>query len=136
MPIFYFAHRASMKASELAGFVKEVSTTRTTAKARVVERALGERSAYAKHTGSPAKILAMILTGACALPTDVKTANNIAMALQGLPSDSPPLQKNMLALLSASAALLIKEGQVSSMSHVYRAAGRLDEVYFAPTLSA
>lgn len=135
MPIFYFARRASMRASELAGFIKEVSTTRTTAKARVVERALGKRTAYAKHTGSPAKILVTILDGSCALPTDVKMANNIALALQGLPTDSPPPQQDMLGLLSASAAILIKEGQIASMSHVYRAAGRLDEVYFAAALA-
>lgn len=135
MPIFYFGRRASMTASELAGFIKEISTTRTTAKARVVERALGKRSAYAKHLGSPAKILTTILDGSCTLPTDAKAANNIALALQGLPAESPPPQQDMLGLLSASAAILIKEGQVAAMSHVYRAAGRLDEVYFAPTLA-
>jgi len=135
MPIFYFARRAAMTTSELAGFIKEVSTTRTTAKARVVQRALGKRSAYAKPTGSPSKILTTVLDGSCESPTDVKTANNIALALQGLPADAPPPQQEMLALLSASAAILIKDGQVASMSHVYRAAGRLDEVYFAPMLA-
>ena len=136
MPIFYFAHRAGITASELAGFVKEVSTTRTTARARAVERALRTRSAYGKHLGTPAKLLASILDGSCPLPADPKTAGNIALALQGLPTADPQPREHMLGLLSASASILMQQDQGAAMSHVYRAAGRMDEVYFAPMLAS
>lgn len=136
MPIFYFAHSAGITAGELAGFVKEVSTTRTTARARAVERALQTRSAYGKYLGTPAKLLACIIGGSCPFPPDPKTASNIALALQGLPTVDPPPRERMLRLLSAGASILMQQDQGAAMSHVYRAAGRMDEVYFASMLAS
>lgn len=134
MPIFYFAKQASLTISELAGLIDAVGTTKTKARAKVAARALGKQSAYAKHVGTPAKLLGAILAGVCEPPSEAKAAGNIALALQGLPSEGVPPSGQMLGLLSTCASVLIENGQVSSMSSVYRGAGRLDEVYFAPDL--
>ena len=136
MPIFYFAEQANLTASELAGVIKEVKTTKTKAKGKVVARARGTQSAYAKHVGTPAKVLTTILNGTCPPPSDAKVAGNIALALQGLPATGAPPQDEMLLLLKACVSILLESGQVAPMSSVFRAAGRLDEVYFAPSSGA
>lgn len=133
VPIFFFGNQATLARSELVGLLEGVATTKTKARAKMVERALGKQLAFAKHPGTPAKLLKAILAGDRTPPADAKAAGNIALALQGIPAQDPPPKEEMLALLKACVSTLINGSQVAAMSSVYRAAGRLDEVYFAPT---
>lgn len=132
VPIFFFGNQAKLARGELVGLLEGVATTKTKARAKVVARALGTQSAFAKHVGTPAKLLKAILAGDRTPPADAKVAANIALALQGMPVKNAPSKEEMLALLKVCASILIEAGQVAAMSGVYRAAGRLDEVYFAP----
>lgn len=133
LPIFYFAYQAKLSRSEMAGLLEGVATTKTKAKTKMIDRALGKQSALAKHTGTPAKLLAAILSGSYQPPADAKAAGNIALALQGVPTVGAPPKEDMLALLATCLKILVEAGQIAAVSSVYRAASRLDEVYFAPT---
>ncbi|MFS0741799.1 ATP-binding protein [Brevundimonas sp. 3P9-tot-E] len=133
LPIFYFAYQAKLSRSEMAGLLEGVATTKTKAKTKMIDRALGKQSALAKHTGTPAKLLAAILSGSHQPPADAKAAGNIALALQGVPTAGAPPKEDMLALLTTCLKILVEAGQIAAVSSVYRAASRLDEVYFAPT---
>ncbi|ASD26090.1 hypothetical protein GCM10010203_67040 [Actinomadura yumaensis] len=133
LPIFYFAYQAKLSRSEMAGLLEGVATTKTKAKTKMIDRALGKQSALAKHTGTPAKLLAAILSGSHQPPADAKAAGNIALALQGVPTVGAPPKEDMLALLATCLKILVEAGQIAAVSSVYRAASRLDEVYFAPT---
>lgn len=132
VPIFYFGNQAKLSRAEMAGLLEGVATTKLKAKAKMIDRALGKQSALAKHTGTPAKLLAAILAGDREVPADAKAAGNIALALQGIPAEGAPSKEEMLALLKVCVTTLVEVGEVAAMSSVYRAAGRLDEVYFAP----
>lgn len=132
VPIFYFGNQAKLSRAEMAGLLEGVATTKTKAKAKMIDRALGKQSALAKHTGTPAKLLAAILSGDREPPEDAKAAGNIALALQGIPAENAPPKEEMLALLKVCLATLLEAGQLTAMSSVYRAAGRLDEIYFEP----
>jgi hypothetical protein len=133
VPIFYFGNQAKLSRAEMAGLLEGVATTKTKAKLKVIDRALGRQSALAKHVGTPAKLLAAILAGDREPPADAKVAGNIALALQGMQAKSAPPKEEMLTLLKACMAALVEANHVAAMSNVYRAAGRLDEVYFAPS---
>lgn len=132
VPIFYFGNQAKLSRAEMAGLLEGVATTKIKAKSKVIDRALGKQSALARHTGTPARILAAILAGNLEVPADAKAAGNVALALQGIPADDAPPKEEMLALLKVCMTTLVEAGQVAALSSVYRAAGRLDEVYFAP----
>jgi hypothetical protein len=130
LPIFYFAGQAGLTGGELSGLIGTFETPKTKHRAEMVERAQGSRSAYAKPTGSPAACLKTILSGAYSPPADVKAAEHVAMALRGLPQHGAPQQTSMLTLLKNALDVLVKAERWTAMSHVYRAAARLDEIYF------
>lgn len=128
-PIFFFGKLAGLSRQELLLLIGQVETARVNAREKVVRRALGKQTAYAKHVGTPAKRLKAILDGDRTPPSDAKDASNTALALQGLADLLPP-KEDMLSLLKACASKLIEANELTAMSNVYRAAGRLDEVYF------
>lgn len=128
-PIFFFGKQAGLSRQQLLLLIGQVETARVNAREKVVRRALGKQTAYAKHVGTPAKRLKAILEGDRTPPSDAKAASNTALALQGLADVLPP-KEDMLALLKACATKLIEANELTAMSNVYRAAGRLDEVYF------
>lgn len=130
LPIFYFADQAGLTGGELSGLIGTFETPKAKHRAEMIERAQGARSAYAKPNGSPAACLKVILSGTCALPTEIKAAEHIAMALRGLPSAGAPERAAMFALLKSALDVLVKGERWAAMSHVYRAAARLDEIYF------
>lgn len=116
--------------AELSGLIGSFETPKIKHRSETVERAKGTRSAYAKPNGSPAACLKLILSGSCATPTDAKAAEHVAMAMRGLPATDGPDKTAMLTLLKAALDVLVAEKKWAAMSHVYRAAARLDEIYF------
>lgn len=134
-PLFYFARQASLTAAELTGFVEGVSTTRTRHKAEVVDRTRGLRSALYRHPGSPAKRLKALLDGDFSPPADVKAAENFVMAVQGIPGPVGT-QEELLGLVRQANEMLLTAERHSALTNVYKAAARLDEVFFGTTTLA
>lgn len=128
-PIFYFARQAGLTAAELTGFVEGVSTPRTRHKAEVVERARGARSAVYRHPGSPAKRLKALVDGDFSPPADVKAAENFVMAVQGIPGPVGTLEE-LLGLVKQANEMIVAAERHSALTNVYKAAARLDEVFF------
>lgn len=131
LPIFYFAAQAGLTGTELPRLISTFETPKAKHRAEMVERAQGVRSAYAKPTGSPAACLKTILSGSYSPPSDTKAAEHVAMALRGLPQHGAPQQSAMLMLLKCALDILVTAKRWTAMSHVYRAAARLDEIYFS-----
>lgn len=130
LPIFFFAKQAKLSGSEAAGLMGTFETAKIKHRAGTIARAYGNRSAYAKPTGSPAKCLERILDGDGTLPSDLKSAEHVAIALRGIRSSHPPALNDMLALLKAAYEILVAAERWSTISYIYRSAARLDEVYF------
>src|SRR5690606_27050544 len=128
-PILYFARLAGLTAAELTGLVEGVSTTRTRHKAEVVERTRGARSALYRHPGSPAKRLKALVDGDLSPPADVKAAENLVMAIQGIPGAVATLEE-LLGLVKQANEMIVAAERHSALTNVYKAAARLDEVFF------
>lgn len=128
-PLFYFARQAGLTPAELTGLVEGVSTTRTRHKAEAVERARGARSALYRHPGTPAKRLKALVDGDFSPPEDLKAAENLVMAVQGIPGPVGTLDQ-LLGLVKQANEMILAAERHSVLSNVYKAAARLDEVFF------
>ncbi len=130
-PIFYFARQAGLAAAELAGLIEGVDTTKGQRRREAAARAKGLRSALAQHRGSPARRLASLLAGDLSAPIDHKAAEHLAMAIQGIPNATVAPLAELLLLLKQCWTIILEARRLVALSHVFRAAARLDEVFFA-----
>jgi Putative DNA-binding domain len=128
LPIFYFASRAGLKRDELVALVEGTVTSKLKHKAELVQRANGERSAKANHSGTPAKMLKALLAGDTVEIDGWKSASNVALAIQGLPDAHGLDTQQLLLLLRKCRDVLVEAEQFEVLSNVYRAASRLDEL--------
>ncbi len=129
-PIFYFAVQAGLAPAELAGLIEGVDTTKERRRKEAALRAKGVRSALERYRGSPARRLASLLGGDLSEPVDHKAAEHLAMAIQGLPNAQAAALSELLALLRQCWSLVLAAQRPSALSHIFRAAARLDEVFF------
>jgi Putative DNA-binding domain len=131
LPIFYFAGRAGLSRDELVALVEGTVTSKTKHRAELAQRAGGERSAKAKHSGTPAKMLKALLAGEPVEIEGPKSASNVALAVQGLPDEDGLDAQPLLELLKKCRDVLVEAEQFEVLSNVYRAAARLDELIAA-----
>jgi C4-dicarboxylate transporter len=70
------------------------------------------------------------MSGTVPKPTDLKSAQTIAQAITGLKSAGPLKLDDLLTLLGQCLAMIDGSGKAIAMSHIRRAACRLDELFF------
>jgi hypothetical protein len=129
LPIFYFATVAKLDRAGLEGFVTKLDGAKAR-KDRLLKRIKGDVSAYERYAGTPGTILKRILAGDDVTPTDAKGAINAAMAVSGLKDGQGLAVDQLLGLLSNCLALIEATPTASGLSHVRRAACRLDELLY------
>jgi len=136
LPIFYFATQAGLSRKELTGLVAAVVTTKSKRKKDMMQRAVGLKRAFAAHTGTPALRLQALIAGEEMPIEGWRDAANVSLALQGLPDDFAEPAEPLFLLLKRCRDVLFEEHRLENLSSVYRAAARLDEIYFSPAVSS
>lgn len=129
LPIFYFANAAKLDRAALEAFVGKLDGAKAK-KDRLLKRIKGDVSAYERYTGTPATILKKLMAGDDVTPTDAKGAINAAMAVCGLKDGHGLAADQLLSLLTSCLALVEATPTASGLSHVRRAACRLDELFY------
>ncbi|WP_374346817.1 RNA-binding domain-containing protein [Phenylobacterium sp.] len=129
-PIFYFAAQAGLSSAELAGLIEGVDTTKKQRRKEAALRASGLRTALERPKGSPARRLEALLAGDLSEPVDHKAAEHLAIAIQGLPNAEAAPLPELLALVKRCWSLILEAQRFPALSHVFRAAARLDEIFF------
>lgn len=129
LPIGYFALKAGVSRSQVRAMIKALpgqSARKTSLLARI-----GKADA-ARHLpqGAPKAILKDLTAGVITKPTDFKSAQNIAQAITGLKTAGSLSKGDLFELLSQCLALIDESGKSAAMTHVRRAACRLDELFF------
>jgi Putative DNA-binding domain len=131
LPMFYYLKMAGLSVDQtIALFDAEEPPYPTVCKA-ATNRLKGTISAFRKATGSAAKVLSSISSGAVLDPNDAKEAMTIAYAIGGLTDNGPNLT-GCLVLLQKCLAFSKGPTGGNLRSQIYRAACRLDELMFKP----
>jgi CRP-like cAMP-binding protein len=129
LPIGYFALRAGVTRSQVRAMIKALpgqSARKTTLLARIGKT----DPARQDPQGAPKAILKDLMSGTVPKPTDLKSAQTIAQAITGLKSAGPLKLDDLLTLLGQCLAMIDGSGKAIAMSHIRRAACRLDELFF------
>lgn len=130
LPIFFFARQAELDRAGLVNMIESVVTSKTKRRSTLIARASGSRPALASHSGTPARLRKALLGGLELKVENAQDAANIALALQGLPADYAGKLPPLLKLLTECRDQLLAAKRFEALSHVYRAAARIDELYF------
>lgn len=133
LPIFYFAQQSHFDRADLSTFIGGLGGT-TKRREMFANRAIGAKMALTVPVGTPAAMLMQIVAGNLPEPTNGKDANNVAMAVCGLTSLPDVERTTILALLERCHDLAQVEGRSGVISTIRRAACRIDELLFAPSL--
>jgi Putative DNA-binding domain len=129
LPIFYYVKLSGKPATELADVISREKTTHKTRQAELIKRLRGKLSAKTGLGSKAIRIIATKIVGG-ELPEidDAKQASAFASAITSLESCSLPIQ-DLLKLLVKARDILEAKGS-NQVGPIYRAACRVDELYF------
>lgn len=128
-PIFYYMRMAGLDA---VGAIKLVEQKETAARKReLVARLQGKMSAFSKAGGKIVRLRDRIMSNDIGVPKTAKEAADIAFAMTGLKDNNTDLT-SILLLLRRSFEVVAgdKEAKAALWSYLYKAAARIDELYF------
>jgi hypothetical protein len=131
LPIFYFIGHAKVSVEAAIEALSQTDAVYANSKAKALERLSGELSAFKQASGQAAPILQEIQQGNFDELEDTHEDPAIARAIAGLPTNFEHMQ-DVLDLLQRM--FLRAEGNSSLKGAVFKAAARVDEIFFLPPL--
>ncbi|NBJ12704.1 AlbA family DNA-binding domain-containing protein [Microvirga arsenatis] len=135
LPIFYYIKLSGLSISQALGEIAARETSHVASRRNLVERLLGRKTAYAKPVGRVARILKDIKSNRPIIPETASEAAHVAQAIAGLESTTVDLSRlSELLITCAEAIRRDKSAKAVFWSSLYKAASRLDELYFGERL--
>lgn len=131
LPMFYFIDHAKVSVEDAIEALSQTDAVYASSKAKALERLRGELSAFKQASGQAAPILLEIQQGNFDELEDTHEDPAIARAIAGLPADFEHIQ-DVLDLLQRM--FVRAEGNSSLKGAIFKAAARVDEIFFLPPL--
>jgi hypothetical protein len=131
LPIFFYAQQANLTKDQLYQLIESRDTNHVATKRAVLQRVVGQQTAYARPGTRSSEILSELKRGVIPVPAEVHYAAQIANAIIGLEEVGPPVS-TLLPLLRACIECVRDDrtAKPALWSSMYKAAARLDELYF------
>jgi hypothetical protein len=131
LPIFYFARMAGRSNAQIAEMVRDMRVSQKGKKNVLLERLGGKKTAFTKTVTTAARQIALdISKGTLPVPTTVTEVVSFASALTAVTRTKAPLQ-DLLAALCVCGDLADRADDGNTLGVVFKAACRVDEMFFA-----
>src|SRR5690606_13980215 len=131
LPAFYYARQARKKNSEVADMLTELKTSQKNRQKSLIDRFTGRKSAYSGAITMAAKKIAMDITkGSVEAPKSAAEVIPFAYGLTGVIKTKASLESLLTALQKAK-ELADKAANDGAIGTLYKAACRIDELFFA-----
>ena len=124
MPIWHYVRQLSMSPDEVVEDLRSMTASIPTSRDAVVQRLRGTLTARKLYTGSPAKVLAVLLSGKINQQKAIEEFGAFASAVHGLPNEFKQAEALRPILLDC----LQRDKAEKHRPTIYRAASRLDEI--------
>jgi len=130
LPIFYYVKLSGLSNKLVAEDVRQLKIAQKGKKKVLIERLLGQRTAFAKVvTRAAAKVAKDVSEGVVAVPTTVDEVTPFANGITGVSKTPVPLS-TLLSALQKCRAIAEKADHSTAIGSVYKASCRVDEMFF------
>ncbi|MGV6889658.1 AlbA family DNA-binding domain-containing protein [Rhodophyticola sp. SM2404] len=130
LPMFYFIDEAKVPVDDAIEALSQTDAVYANSKAKALKRLRGELSAFKQASGQAEPILLEIQQGNFDQLEDTHEDPAIARAIAGLPANFEHMQ-DVLDLLQR---MFVRAENSSLKGAIFKAAARIDKIFFLPTL--
>jgi Putative DNA-binding domain len=133
IPVHYFASNSGKTSAEIIADLEQLETSQHSRKAIVIARLKGKRSAFTKNlTQKAASYMSDFQEGVMKVPSDAGEVSCFCQGITGAKTTNASLQATIAALAKCRAMSLAAQ-DMNALGNIFKAACRIDEMFFAAT---